>query len=61
MSSFIRKLERVKEKHEQENIKKVYGKKPKGVCPNCKKQSMFFTNENGETYCMRCDALVKTK
>ena len=61
MSSLERKFQRVKEKQELKNIRKNYRKKPKGVCPNCKKHSLFYTNENGETYCMRCDALVKTK
>lgn len=61
MSSFGRKLKRQDEKKEQENIKKVYGKKPKGNCPKCKKHSLFFTNEKGETFCIRCDSIVAIK
>ena len=53
MSSIARKLKRQKEKEELKNIHKTYGKKPKGVCPKCKKHSLFFTNKDNETLCIR--------
>lgn len=58
MSSLLRKYKRIEEKKEQENIKKLYGKKPKGVCPKCKLKSLFYTNEKKETFCVRCDSIV---
>nr|DAW34342.1 MAG TPA: TFIIB zinc-binding [Caudoviricetes sp.] len=58
MGGFGRKLQRAKEKAEQENIKKVYGKKPKGICPKCKKHSLFYTNKDGKMFCIRCDNVV---
>ena len=57
--SFDRKYKRLKEKKEQENIKKTYGKKPKGICPACNKHSLFMTNNKGEIFCIRCDNKVK--
>lgn len=59
MSNFKRKLERTKEKKEIINLKNTYGKKIKEKCPKCKKKSLFMTNKNGETYCIRCDERVK--
>ena len=59
MSSLKRKFERIKEQEEQNNIKNTYGKKPKGVCPNCKKHSLFMTNKDNEIYCIRCTERVK--
>lgn len=59
MSSLKRKFERIKEKEEQNNIKNTYGKKPKGICPNCKKHSLFMTNKDKEVYCIRCNERVK--
>ena len=32
-------------------IKNTYGKKPKGICPICKKHSIFVTNKDKEVYC----------
>ena len=57
--NFKRKLERNKEKKEQFNIKNTYGKKPKGICPYCKKHSIFMKNKDNEFYCIRCDEKVK--
>lgn len=57
--SFKRKLERIKEKEEQNNIKNLYGKKPKGICPKCKKHSIFMTNSEKEIYCIRCNQRVR--
>ena len=56
--SFKRKLKRIKEKKEQINIKNLYGKKPKGICPKCKKHSIFMTNSEKEIYCIRCNQRV---
>ena len=36
MGSFERKLKKQQELKEQQNIKNLYGKKPKGKCPKCK-------------------------
>lgn len=58
MGGFGRKLQRTKEKKELENIKKVYGKKPKGICPKCRKHSLFYTNKNNEMFCIRCDKII---
>ena len=57
--SFLRKIERNKEKQKQNDIKKTYGKKPKGICPRCGKHSLFMTNKDGEVFCIRCDQIVK--
>lgn len=57
---FARKLKRQKEKEELKNIHKTYGKKPKGVCPNCHKKSLFFTNTDGEIFCLRCEEKIDT-
>ena len=57
--NFKRKLERNKEKENQINIKNKYGKKPKGICPICKKNSIFMTNKEKEVYCIRCNERVK--
>ena len=54
-----RKIEKENEKKEIENIRKVYGKKPKDKCPKCHKKSLFMTNEKKETFCIRCDKIVK--
>ena len=61
MGSFGRKLKKQQELKEQQNIKNLYGKKPKGKCPKCKKHSLFFTNEKGQTFCIRCDNIVAIK
>lgn len=54
-----RKLMREKEKKELDNIRKTYGKKPKIKCPKCNKKTLFFKNNNGEIYCIRCDKIVR--
>lgn len=59
--SFIRKIERNKEKAKQKDIRNTYGKKPKGICPKCKKHSLFMTNTKGQVFCIRCDNIVKEK
>jgi ribosomal protein S27E len=48
-----------KEKQELENIKKIYGKKPKIKCPKCNKKTLFFKNDKGEIFCIRCDKIVR--
>lgn len=61
MSGFERKIRRNNEKTENEEIKKMYGKKPKEKCPLCKQKSLFYTNNKGEVYCMRCNEIVHIK
>lgn len=56
-----RKVERNQELQKLKEIRKTYNKKPKGICPRCKKHSLFMTNKDGETYCIRCDKCVKTE
>lgn len=56
-----RKMQRQEEKQKLKNIHKTYGKKPKGKCPKCKRYSLFFTNEKGEIFCVRCDEMVGIK
>lgn len=62
MSNLIRKMERqnaiAEEKTKQKELKALYGKRPKQTCPRCKKQSLFFTNKDGETFCVRCDSKI---
>lgn len=58
MGSLARKFERQKEVERLLDIRKTYGKKPKIVCPKCKKKSLFMTNDNGEIFCIRCDSKV---
>lgn len=48
-----------KEKQELENIRKTYGKKPKIKCPKCNKKTLFFKNDKGEIFCIRCDKIVR--
>lgn len=55
MSNMLRKFKRNEIKKENENIKKTYGKKPKQICPKCKRKTLFYTNKKGETFCIRCD------
>lgn len=57
--SFLRKIKRAKEKESEKEVRKLYGKKPKEVCPVCHKKSLFMTNDKGEVFCLRCDARVK--
>lgn len=61
MSSFARKIERQREKDELVNIHTMYRKKPKTMCPKCKRKSLFMTNDKGEIFCIRCDQLVNIK
>ena len=61
MGTLERKIKRKNEKKEEDIIKQMYGKQPKGKCPNCNKKSLFYTNEKGETFCVRCDKVVKIK
>ncbi len=58
MGNFFRKIERQKEKEKQEQIKKVYGRKPKGKCPKCGMKSLFHTNQDGVKFCIRCDKAI---
>ena len=57
----IRKIERNKEKLKLKELRKTYNKKPKQKCPKCGKKSLFYTNKDGETYCIRRDNSVDTK
>lgn len=57
--SLLRKIKRKEENKEINNIKLTYGKKPKSKCPKCGKKSLFYTNEDKETYCIRCDRQIK--
>ena len=59
MSNMLRKFKRKEEKDKQINIRNTYGKKPKEICPKCKRKTLFMTNKNGEVYCIRCDNRVK--
>ena len=58
MGSLIRKLERLKDKEKQQDIKTMYGKKPKFKFPKCNKKTLFFTSSEGNVYCIRCDKLI---
>lgn len=55
----LRKIKRNKEKRELEDIRNTYGKKPKGICPICKRHSLFMTNKNKEVFCIRCDNMIR--
>lgn len=57
--SLERKIRRNKEKEKLKEIQKTYGKKPKEKCPYCHNKSLFYTNEMGQVYCIRCDMLIK--
>lgn len=59
MSNALRKIKRNEEKEKMKEIKSTYGKKPKGICPNCKKHSLFMTNKENEVFCIRCDKRIK--
>lgn len=59
MGSLERKVKRQKEIEELLNIKNTYGKKPRTICPKCKKKSLFIINNKNETYCIRCDQRIK--
>lgn len=61
MGSLQRKIKRQEEFKELINIRNTYGKKPKIVCPKCKKRSLFMSNNNGEIFCIRCDSKVGEK
>lgn len=50
-----------KEKKELDNIRKTYGKKPKIKCPKCNKKTLFFKNDKGEIFCIRCDKIVRVE
>ena len=56
---FDRMIKHNKEKQELENIRKTYGKKPKEKCPKCNKKTLFFKNDKGEIFCIRCDKIVR--
>ena len=59
MSNMLRKFKRKEEKDKQINIRNTYGKKPKEICPRCRRKTLFMTNKDGEVYCIRCDNRVK--
>lgn len=61
MSNIERKIRKQREKDELLNIKKLYGKKPKFICPRCHKKTLFMANNKNEIYCIRCDQLVRKK
>lgn len=60
MSSMLRQIKRAKEKKKLNEIRYTYGKKPKGICPKCKRHSLFMTNSKNEVYCIRCNECIKT-
>lgn len=60
MSSMLRQIKRAEEKNKLNEIRYTYGKKPKGICPKCKKHSLFMTNSKNEVYCIRCNECIKT-
>ena len=43
------------EKKKLNEIRYTYGKKPKGICPKCKKHSLFMTNSKNEVHGIRCN------
>ena len=57
---FARKIEREREKEKVKDIHRTYEKKPKQKCPNCHKRSLFFTNADGEIFCLRCEEKIGT-
>ena len=59
MSSMLRQIKRAEEKKKLNEIRYTYGKKPKGICPKCKKHSLFMTNSKNEVYCIRCNECIK--
>lgn len=59
MGKLERKLRKNKEKKELLKIRELYNKKPKEKCPRCKKNSLFYTNKDGETFCLRCNNIIK--
>lgn len=61
MGSLARKFERLKEKDKIQEIKTMYGKKPKQKCPKCHQKTLFFTNNEGNIYCVRCDKQIGIK
>lgn len=54
-----RSIERNKEKEKLKEIRNTYKKKPKEICPKCKKHTLFMINKGNELYCIRCDNRVK--
>lgn len=56
-----RKLIKDEEKEELNNLRKMYGKKPKIKCPKCNKKTLFFKNKDGEVFCIRCDKIVRVE
>lgn len=61
MGSLARKFERLKEKDKLQDIKTMYGKKPKQKCSKCHQKTLFFTNNEGNIYCVRCDKQIGIK
>ena len=59
MSSMLRQIKRAEEKKKLNEIRYTYGKKTKGICPKCKKHSLFMTNSKNEVYCIRCNECIK--
>lgn len=57
-NSLRRKLKRKAERDEIKSIHETYNKKPKEICPNCHKKSLFMTNKEGEVFCIRCNKVV---
>lgn len=57
--SLERQLKRNKEKEELKKIHKIYGKKPKELCPRCHKKSLFLINKDNEVFCVRCNEVVR--
>lgn len=58
-NSLENKIKRNKEKEYLKEMTKRYGSKPKSICPNCHKKSIFLKNDKGEIFCIRCEKIVK--
>jgi len=59
--SLLRKITRSNELKKQQEVKEMFKKKPQTVCPSCHLKSVFYTNKDGEVYCVRCDKKVAIK
>lgn len=62
MSNMLRRIKRqqdvAKEKIEIKNIKNTFGIKPKEKCPKCKLKTIFYTNDQEDVYCVRCEQKI---
>ena len=62
MSNLLKKIKRqqdvAKEKEELKNIKNTFGKKPTTKCPKCNQKTLFYTNDQDDIYCVRCEQKI---